>query len=225
MPAKKTRAHLFCAAAAALCLLPVLLFAVCFTASRMGRSAGLYARCFHAFADTTHLGVTEERYNGIARELAQYLSGKDADLSLFNAREVTHLNDIRRLFRLFDRSWMLLIPAAVMGVIAIRTRDRKGFILGLVLTALAVGAMATYIALDFDGAFITMHRLLFTNDLWLLDPRTDLLICLMPEEMFISLAVRLALYVIPAWAAAAGCLGWAVCHARNQRFTGDRPGS
>ena len=132
---------------------------------------------------------------------------------------------IRRLFRLFDRSWMLLIPAAVMGVIAIRTRDRKGFILGLVLTALAVGAMAVYIALDFEGAFIAMHRLLFTNDLWLLDPRTDLLICLMPEEMFISLAVRLGLYVIPAWAAAAGCLGWAVCHERIQRFTGDRPGS
>ena len=96
---------------------------------------------------------------------------------------------------------------------------------GTVLTALAVGAMATYIALDFEGAFIAMHRLLFTNDLWLLDPRTDLLICLMPEEMFISLAVRLGLYVIPAWAAAAGCLGWAVCHERIQRFTGDRPGS
>ena len=69
------------------------------------------------------------------------------------------------------------------------------FVVGLLLLA----ALAAYIALDFESAFILMHRLLFTNDLWLLDPRTDLLICLMPEPMFTFLAGRLALTVIPAW--------------------------
>ena len=36
--------------------------------------------------------------------------------------------------------------------------------------------------------FILFHKLVFTNDLWLLDPRTDLLIRLMPIEFFISYA-------------------------------------
>ena len=42
--------------------------------------------------------------------------------------------------------------------------------------------------IDFDSLFILFHKVAFTNDLWLLDPRTDLLIRLMPIEFFISYA-------------------------------------
>ena len=43
---------------------------------------------------------------------------------------------------------------------------------------------------DFDGLFLTFHRLAFRNDLWLLNPRTDLLIRLMPEDLFIDLGLK-----------------------------------
>ena len=43
--------------------------------------------------------------------------------------------------------------------------------------------------IDFDGLFVTFHRIAFTNDGWLLNPRTDLLIRLMPESFFIRLGL------------------------------------
>jgi integral membrane protein (TIGR01906 family) len=56
-----------------------------------------------------------------------------------------------------------------------------------------LGAFAIWAAVDFDGAFTFFHRLLFTNDLWLLDPRTDLLIRICPESMFAAMGLRIAL--------------------------------
>ena len=198
--------------AVALCLLLWLAFVACFTAARMGRDGQLYARCFHAFGDTARLGVPESAYDQIAMSLAEYFSGGDVAFDVFNQREMTHLSDIRGLFRLFDRAWLLLIPVAALAFWLIRRPDARGFWLGAGLAALMLGALAACIALDFENAFILMHRLLFTNDLWLLNPNTDVLICLMPEPMFTFLAGRLALYVIPAWlvpptaAAAAGVI-------------------
>lgn len=187
------------AACAALCLLLTLVFALCFTASRMGRDADLYARCFHAFADTAHLGVSEAEYDGIARSLADYFQGGEADLSLFNERESIHLADIRGLFRLFDRAWLLLIPAFILAALLWKRWDRKGFLLGFGLCLALLAALAAYAAANFDSAFILMHRLLFTNELWLLSPRTDLLICLMPGPMFTFLAARWALSALLLW--------------------------
>ena len=43
---------------------------------------------------------------------------------------------------------------------------------------------------DFDGLFVTFHRVAFSNEGWLLDPRTDLLIRLMPTNFFVALGIR-----------------------------------
>ena len=48
-------------------------------------------------------------------------------------------------------------------------------------------------AVDFNSAFNFFHRILFTNDLWLLNPETDLLIRICPSSMFANLGLRIAL--------------------------------
>ena len=52
-----------------------------------------------------------------------------------------------------------------------------------IVTAIIIAA-----CVDFNSLFILFHKVAFTNDLWLLDPQTDLLIRLMPIEFFISYA-------------------------------------
>ena len=39
---------------------------------------------------------------------------------------------------------------------------------------------------DFDGLFVRFHQLSFANHLWLLNPRTDMLIRLMPTSFFVQ---------------------------------------
>ena len=182
-----------------MCLLLLLIVILCAAVTRMGRDGALYARCFHAFADTARFSVSAEAYDGIGQSLGAFFAGEDVEFPYFNQRETTHLSDIRGLFFLFDRSWLLLIPAAALILALAGKPDPRGFWLGCGLSLLLLALLAGYIALDFENAFVLMHRLLFDNDLWLLNPQTDLLICLMPEAMFVFLAGRLALYVIPAW--------------------------
>ena len=55
-----------------------------------------------------------------------------------------------------------------------------------------LGAFALWAATDFDSAFTFFHHLLFTNDLWLLNPETDLLIRICPQEMFMQMGIRIA---------------------------------
>ena len=48
---------------------------------------------------------------------------------------------------------------------------------------------------SFDSLFTAFHHLAFTNDLWLMDARTDMLIRLMPETFFRSLGIKVLLAV------------------------------
>ena len=107
--------------------------------------------------------------------------------------------DVRGLIRL-DRTvlWISLAAAAaltVYGLLSRRTAPefRRGIRAGLLIFAVLAGADALWALANFDGLFITFHRLAFTNDGWLLNPRTDLLIRLMPESFFISLGRKGAL--------------------------------
>ena len=55
-----------------------------------------------------------------------------------------------------------------------------------------------YIALNnFSESFEVFHKLLFTNDYWLLDPSTSIIINIMPEEFFLAHAFNIGkLFII-----------------------------
>ena len=67
---------------------------------------------------------------------------------------------------------------------------------GMIGTAGLAVILIIWALADFDGLFVTFHRLAFTNDGWLLDPRTDLLIRLMPVNFFITLGTRILGWVL-----------------------------
>ena len=56
-------------------------------------------------------------------------------------------------------------------------------ILGLILMG--------FILVDFTKVWDQFHYIFFTNDLWILDPRTDILIQMVPEQFFFDMVVRI----------------------------------
>lgn len=84
----------------------------------------------------------------------------------------------------------------------------KALVGGSALFLGLAGLLALVCALDFNRAFIAFHHLFFTNDLWLLDPATDLMIRLLPETFFAQVAGRAALLALlgPAGALVLGVL-------------------
>lgn len=123
----------------------------------------------------------------------------------FNEKERVHMEDCRRLFQ---RLRQALAVTAVAGAVAMvagvwglrdwRRIRRAAWIAPLVL-ALPLGAFAVWAAMDFNSAFNFFHEMLFTNDLWLLNPSTDLLIRICPSSMFMKMGARIGLIGL-AWA-------------------------
>ena len=169
-------------------------------------SAQLMLSLMERYAPPENTGLAAEDYPQAAVMIAGYLSGETDTFQLsatvngteteeaFGSREQTHMADVRGLFQL-DRAVALgavaLSLLCVTVCYVLRRPDRqalRGFRDGLrgMLTVLA--ALMVWGAVDFDSLFILFHRLAFTNDLWLLNPETDLLIRLMPTDFFVHYA-------------------------------------
>ena len=116
----------------------------------------------------------------------------------FNARELTHLYDCRRLLSPTQPGMLyavLLLAAALLIFAGRRLRPEVvgSAWLASALVLLPIVMLGIWAAVDFNSAFGFFHRLLFTNELWLLDPATDLLIRICPASMFESMGLRIAL--------------------------------
>ena len=148
--------------------------------------------------EDTHLPA--EEYAPLVSMITRYLKGgNDAfqhiftvdgtEYAAFNQKEQQHMADVQDLFRLcrfiawLGWGFVLFGGLAARRKIAWRTFRRTLLaILGM------VAAIILLACIDFDSLFILFHKIAFTNDLWLLNPQTDLLIRLMPIEFFISYA-------------------------------------
>lgn len=133
---------------------------------------------------------------------------------VFNEREMTHLEDCQKLIHLLtevlDGSKFAcgLLNAAMFLMFWLTPKPKRPTWKQMVFSAaaavmmflLAIGGFALWAAFDFDGAFTFFHQLLFTNDLWLLDPGTDLLIRICPSSMFAQMGLQIAKKTFLMWA-------------------------
>ena len=127
----------------------------------------------------------------------------------FHDYEIRHMEDCRSLIRLDGILCIAALAVAVtaLGRLALMRKKEKqpdsagnrstvkaeglqGARTALWAFSILAASLVLWAVIDFDGLFITFHRVAFRNDLWLLNPRTDLLIRLMPQELFISLGLR-----------------------------------
>ena len=187
-------------------------------------AVGTDARLYHAEQMKAGIlpeaGISEGDLRMLDGRLADYLAGGGAALDegdgvapvevfgqaqpAFNAREMAHLADCFRLFQLLRKvrsrliAWAVLLIVGGAYLLSDRKKARMCAGLSTLILLVPLGAFGAWAAIDFDGAFTFFHRALFTNDLWLLDPRTDLLIRICPERMFMALGLRVGLWGLAA---------------------------
>lgn len=145
----------------------------------------------------------------VTHEMMAYLRGNREDLHVFttmggeyreffNAREIAHMEDVRGLFL----GGLVIRRAAVLGILLalaflIFTKAKlleilpKAICLGMGGVFLIAGALGGIIATDFNKYFVIFHHIFFDNDLWILDPATDMLINIVPEPFFMDTAFRI----------------------------------
>ena len=164
----------------------------------VGTNDALYYRLQMRADILPYAGVSEEELASLDADLADYLAGDATalDESPFNGRELAHMADCFKLFVLLRRVMTTALTAAPALLVAAAACGHRKFARSALVGALAflgvIAALGIWGAADFGSLFTAFHRLLFTNDLWLLDPRTDLLIRICPQSMFMTMAVMIA---------------------------------
>ncbi len=175
-------------------------------------SQWLYEYGFEKYNISLATGLAETELEKAASGLISYFnSGEDTisitvikdgePFTLFNEREVAHLEDVKGLIRL--DYWVLLGSAVYVLAYAVTSllwpRKRywhqlawavvggSGTTLGLILF---FGLAAV---LSFDQFFYQFHLISFANDLWLLDPTRDYLIMLFPQGFWRDATMIIAL--------------------------------
>jgi len=158
--------------------------------------------------------VFSEDLKLISKNLADYLENKRDNLvfevtyanearEAFNNREIQHMIDVKDIY--IKLNYLKLI--SLLLIISIVALIRKKYLLNAMYysAGLSFGFSALLgiiISINFNKAFIFFHEIAFSNDLWLLDPRTDLLINLLPLSFFINISIHMLILFV-----ALQCLG------------------
>lgn len=170
---------------------------------------GYFEQEYEAYQVPQAVGMEMDDLLRVTDEMMAYLRGNREDLHIdtvvngqprefFNEREIAHMEDVRGLFigALYLRAACLAAAVLCLAAMAV-LKAGIGRILpravcaGMGLFFFLTAALAGIISTDFTKYFIIFHKIFFRNDLWILDPATDLLINIVPEPFFVDTAARI----------------------------------
>ena len=92
------------------------------------------------------------------------------NLSIYNLYICVYIYAYLHLLSFYDKYW----KKSFLNLI---------FLSGLFSIFLVVGILGIFLVF-FDYFFILFHKISFSNDLWILNPKTDYLIMMFPENFF-----------------------------------------
>ena len=181
---------------------------------------GFYADEYTKLGTAQSIGISEDELTEATDVLLGYTAGQRDSLGfeatiggqareVFNQREKDHMVDVRALYiTARDVRTYGLVAAAVLIIIAFIVSRKKAAgqlfrsFLGVSGAFLAlVIAVVVWALVDFNSFWTAFHHVFFTNDLWILDPRTDILIQMVPSQFFFDLVTRIIVRFVAIFAA------------------------
>ena len=127
-------------------------------------------------------------------KITKSINGKEQQV--FGEREVLHMVDVKELFLSGRNIKNISFVIVLLSLIYLFIKDKKSIgntlILSSVTSISVIGLLSVLMYVDFNKYFTYFHEIFFSNDLWLLNPDTDVLIQMLPIEFFYSIATKIA---------------------------------
>ncbi|GMQ63356.1 TIGR01906 family membrane protein [Vallitalea maricola] len=135
-------------------------------------------------------------------DMKAVIDGKEQEV--FGEREKSHMVDVKKLFvtGTYMRNISFIILIIAISYMAFRNKKLLTITFSMVKYVFAVIIMLILILsglllIDFNKYFTIFHKIFFSNDLWLLNPKTDILINIVPEIFFFQTAmIILGIFVL-----------------------------
>lgn len=168
------------------------------------------------------IGMDTEDLMLVTEKMMEYLKDKQENLNMkamiqgevrevFNEKEKAHMEDVKALFLSAIRIRRVSI-GVIMVCCALFLKNKRmdkffrWIRLGILLTIGWGIVLAGVISINFFQAFQVFHKIFFRNQLWILDPKTDILINIVPQPFFVDTAIRIGVVFV---LASAGL--WCIC--------------
>ena len=96
-----------------------------------------------------------------------------------------HFAEVRTIFLAFEIALPVSFVLVLLGIFLSHLWDDPRYLKwGGIFTLLLPVLLGIGSAIDFDRVFVAFHQLVFDNDYWIFDPKTDPIINVLPEEFF-----------------------------------------
>lgn len=145
-------------------------------------------------------GESQDSLDQISKDLVEYLKrGEEGFLrKYFNDREVFHMRDVFELYSLARKICLIVFLYLIVTlVLALRIYETKEYIKSLrsSLLGILIGFVVFSLIImgDFSKYFLVFHHIFFDNDLWILNPQTDLMIRMLPQNFFQTIVIKILL--------------------------------
>ncbi|MCH2673226.1 MAG: TIGR01906 family membrane protein [Dehalococcoidia bacterium] len=130
--------------------------------------------------------------------------GKEV-LNLFNQKEIDHMVDVKNLIKttiLFERAGLILLIIFFVfylfreGYISFYENLKRIMLVSFLIWSILLFLIVFGMIVDFNYTFTLFHKIMFTNDLWILDPNSDFLIMIYPQRFFLEISAAIIILFI-----------------------------
>ena len=169
-----------------------------------------YANQYEQLNTAETIGISQEDLSRVTGELLDYIRGSRSSLDgieaeikgelrpVFNDREKAHMVDVKKLFEFASEVRNLSAVGILLLCIVLyfgSGRHPLRFFAASYLAAAAcllvlLAVLIPLVQSNFTYYWDQFHYLFFDNDLWILNPETDIMIQMVPEPFFNHAVIR-----------------------------------
>lgn len=179
-----------------------------------------YEKEYNKLKQAEFIGISRQDLSEATKNLIAYAKGERENLDMqaiingeerevFNEKEKSHMVDVKVLYlaarNLRNVSFIAAVVFMAIGLFIYKKGAVKTALNCYLWVCFAffffIGALGLWAALDFNSFWTSFHLLFFSNNLWLLDPSTDILIMMVPGQFFFDLVMRIIVLFASAFAA------------------------
>ena len=189
----------------------VMVFCILFSVFTVANTNSFYTKQYIAVGAEKATGMTMEDLDKTTAMLLDYLNDRRDDLNLevekwgkaeqvFDDRETSHMVDVKNLYATAAKVMYISLALSAGILIYLFIKDGKaGFFTGAIKGYQVAVAISAILIVIFGAAFTfgfntfwTMfHEVVFTNDLWLLDPRVSTMINMYPLPFWLAMCTSM----------------------------------
>lgn len=140
----------------------------------------------------------KENYNALIDYCSPFFTGSLVFPSIpSSASAISHFAEVKVIFNIIDVVGLVSLIVTVAGFIMKHRRKSYRYLRTCAITSVALPAVVLIFSLiDFNTLFVLFHKIVFSNDDWLFNPKTDPIILMLPESFFAQCAIIIAVTMI-----------------------------